>query len=329
MSQAAAVNELKERGNTAFKRKDFQAALKLYYEALALDPANESKTHHILLSNTAAVYMMTKDFAKALEFSMRATKVDPTFVRGWIRLRDAAVQCGPAHMEAALAAAVKVADLDPSEENLKTLVALRAYAPARKEGTSPKPSLSALSTRERAQQLFDSILDYHGAKSKPTEGCIQCVRAWGVSRMRGVWIPKDSPLLRGGELSPVMKSAGLPVRLTRFMPAGACGYLPYAHLDNQLATYLMVLTRDGLAPPDWQMNIGEVLIYREDGRPLQVAAVEGLWDYFNFLMDEYGEGDPRRARAHTTSSGFRRWLTQYNETQELNDLPILPLELYQ
>ena len=40
-----------------------------------------------------------------------------------------------------------------------------------------------------------------------------------------------------------------------------------ASMDNQLATYLMIDTESGFAPPEWQSGIGDVYLYRAGGPP--------------------------------------------------------------
>jgi stress-induced-phosphoprotein 1 len=56
------VDELKEKGNAAFLKKDFRRALQLYSEALDLDPSN-----HLVWANRSASKADLKDYDGAIE----------------------------------------------------------------------------------------------------------------------------------------------------------------------------------------------------------------------------------------------------------------------
>jgi len=55
------VNELKAQGNKAFQAKDYDAAIDLFTQAIALDPKN-----HVLWSNRSAAKAGKKQWADAL-----------------------------------------------------------------------------------------------------------------------------------------------------------------------------------------------------------------------------------------------------------------------
>lgn len=67
--------------------------------------------------------------------------------------------------------------------------------------------------------------------------------------------------------------------------------------NNQLATFFIVSTENGLAPPDWQNGVGEVLLFRSDGLPVTRSHVALLWNWFSELMDRYGQGNDFEAEA--------------------------------
>ena len=72
-SEAPAVFVEKVRqSNLACQSGDFDRAVKLYTEALALEPAN-----HILYSNRSAAYIKMGQFAKALQDAVRAKELSP------------------------------------------------------------------------------------------------------------------------------------------------------------------------------------------------------------------------------------------------------------
>ena len=58
--------------NTACQAGDFPTAVRLYTEAIALDPAN-----HILFSNRSAAYIKMGEFNKALQDASRARELNP------------------------------------------------------------------------------------------------------------------------------------------------------------------------------------------------------------------------------------------------------------
>ena len=58
--------------NTACQAGDFPTAVRLYTEAIGLDPAN-----HILFSNRSAAYIKMGEFSKALTDASRARELNP------------------------------------------------------------------------------------------------------------------------------------------------------------------------------------------------------------------------------------------------------------
>jgi stress-induced-phosphoprotein 1 len=53
---------LKQKGNAAFAAKDWDSAIDLFGQAIALDPSN-----HVLFSNRSAAYAGKKDWDHALK----------------------------------------------------------------------------------------------------------------------------------------------------------------------------------------------------------------------------------------------------------------------
>ncbi|KKK25267.1 hypothetical protein ARAM_000693 [Aspergillus rambellii] len=74
-------DKLKSEGNAAMARKDYNAALDRYTQALAIAPANP-----IYLSNRAAAYSASGQSEKAAEDAELATSVDPKYSKAWSRL---------------------------------------------------------------------------------------------------------------------------------------------------------------------------------------------------------------------------------------------------
>ena len=70
------AEELKKKGNEALKKGDVDEAIKLYTEAIQLDPSN-----HVLYSNRCAAYMKQEKFSQALEDAEATIKVKPDWAK--------------------------------------------------------------------------------------------------------------------------------------------------------------------------------------------------------------------------------------------------------
>lgn len=77
-SQAVA---LKEQGNEAIKKKNYDEAIRLYGEAIAL-----SKSDHVLYSNRSAAYAEAKRYEEALCDAQKCIELKPDFAKGYSRL---------------------------------------------------------------------------------------------------------------------------------------------------------------------------------------------------------------------------------------------------
>nr|GAT46225.1 activator of Hsp70 and Hsp90 chaperones [Mycena chlorophos] len=77
MSSAA---ELKDLGNKAFAAKDYDKAIDLFSQGIALDPKN-----HVLYSNRSACYAGKKQWADALKDAESCVSVNPTWAKGFAR----------------------------------------------------------------------------------------------------------------------------------------------------------------------------------------------------------------------------------------------------
>ncbi|XP_044718877.1 putative ectomycorrhiza-upregulated zf-mynd domain-containing protein [Hirsutella rhossiliensis] len=64
-----------------------------------------------------------------------------------------------------------------------------------------------------------------------------------------------------------------------------------ADLDNQIATYLNIDANSGFAPPDWQSQVGTVVVARKDRKPFYPQHLEGVWMFCDHILDLFGEGD--------------------------------------
>jgi len=82
---------------------------------------------------------------------------------------------------------------------------------------------------------------------------------------------------------------------------------PAPELDNQWVTLALADPVSGLAPPEWESNVGEVLLLREDG-PLSPAHVELLWRWLSLLAEACAREGPSAGLGRCTRAGFAAFL---------------------
>jgi len=97
----------KNQGNEAFKRQDFQSAIRLYTEALRIQPSET------ILSNRAAVFISMKQFRKAVEDCQAGIRINPQFARIYKRLFKSQLALG--NIQDAQVALETAIQLDPSD----------------------------------------------------------------------------------------------------------------------------------------------------------------------------------------------------------------------
>jgi stress-induced-phosphoprotein 1 len=74
------ANALKDQGNKAFAAKDYDKAIDLFTQAIALDPKN-----HVLYSNRSAAKAGKKDWEAALADADECIKANPSWSKGYAR----------------------------------------------------------------------------------------------------------------------------------------------------------------------------------------------------------------------------------------------------
>ncbi|BFZ12299.1 hypothetical protein BsWGS_15338 [Bradybaena similaris] len=138
----------KEKGNTAFKEGNYPLAVQFYTEAIKRNP-DDAKIY----SNRAACYTKLMEFAMALKDSEDCIKLDPTFVKGY--LRKGAILLAMKEPTKATLAYQKALELDPNNSE-----ALEGYRKALMlENEDPEAvKQKAMSNPEVQQILSDPAM---------------------------------------------------------------------------------------------------------------------------------------------------------------------------
>uniref|UniRef100_A0A4W4GLM0 DnaJ homolog subfamily C member 7 n=1 Tax=Electrophorus electricus TaxID=8005 RepID=A0A4W4GLM0_ELEEL len=81
---AKALKAKKEEGNSAFKARDYEAAYKIYTDALTIDP-NNIKTNAKVYCNRATAGAKLSKLAQAIEDCCSAIKLDESYIKAYLR----------------------------------------------------------------------------------------------------------------------------------------------------------------------------------------------------------------------------------------------------
>ncbi|CAM9906939.1 unnamed protein product [Ascophyllum nodosum] len=133
--ETKAIAEAKKKaGNEAFGAKDYGEALRLYSEAIDLDPSN-----CIYRSNRSACYVLKGNYAKAKEDAEACIRLNPDFVKGYYRLATALMDLGETvsaleAVQKGLSKDSKNGDLLRLKRNLKAKQSVTAKASAAERG---------------------------------------------------------------------------------------------------------------------------------------------------------------------------------------------------
>ncbi|KAL6306722.1 activator of Hsp70 and Hsp90 chaperone [Sparassis latifolia] len=126
------ANALKDQGNKAFQAKDYDNAIDLFSQAIALDPSN-----HVLYSNRSAAKAGKRQWAAALEDAEQCVKINSAWSKGYAR-KGAALHGAHRYDEAIAAyeAGLKLEDSPALRRGLKEVQDAKA-ADERGDGAEP------------------------------------------------------------------------------------------------------------------------------------------------------------------------------------------------
>ncbi|KAL4447161.1 hypothetical protein ABPG74_014013 [Tetrahymena malaccensis] len=112
LKKAQKIEELKEKGNEAIKGNNYDESIKIYDEALQVDP-NNRKLNSVILSNRALAYVKKKEYKKALEDVNKSIELDESYFRAYLRRADIKMKMGD--FDSAIFDYQKVKELDASQ----------------------------------------------------------------------------------------------------------------------------------------------------------------------------------------------------------------------
>ncbi|KAF9198787.1 hypothetical protein BGZ49_000289 [Haplosporangium sp. Z 27] len=129
--QKKSAEELKVAGNRKVNEKDYAEAIRLYGEAIALNPGNA-----VYYANRAAAYSQMGDHQNAIKDSLQAAEVDPSYSKAYSRLGHAYFSVGK--YKDAVTAYEKGLALEPNNATMKSSLAT-ARTKARDNEVAPSP----------------------------------------------------------------------------------------------------------------------------------------------------------------------------------------------
>ncbi|KAK7063882.1 TPR-region domain-containing protein [Favolaschia claudopus] len=122
-STESMMERLKAEGNALFGDGDYRAAYEKYSEAIR-ETSHSSREVAILYANRAACCLSMKEYMDAVHDGKKATNIDPTYVKAWVRVATAFAKLeswdqSRAAWESALSS-LPTTDLSPAQVTLKT-----------------------------------------------------------------------------------------------------------------------------------------------------------------------------------------------------------------
>ena len=85
---------------------------------------------------------------------------------------------------------------------------------------------------------------------------------------------------------------------------------------NRPATFLQMRPCTGFAPPEWERQIGAVLVVRQDRKPLACLHLEAVWRYhWTLLSDIHSVGWDRGCKSKISRRSFETFWYDYRNRQ--------------
>jgi DnaJ homolog subfamily C member 8 len=158
----AHANILKDQGNERFQAGENDEAIRLYTQAIELDPDN-----HIFYSNRSAAHMKCDSKSKALYDAEKCVQLAPMWSKGYLRL--GAAQQSLKRFDAAIDTLKKGIELDSSNQALWS--ALRACQEAYETDKKSKFAAAAVEREQEAERIRRmEEIKMKASTEKATEG---------------------------------------------------------------------------------------------------------------------------------------------------------------
>ncbi|KAJ3743462.1 activator of Hsp70 and Hsp90 chaperone [Lentinula detonsa] len=135
----ADANALKDQGNKAFAAKDWDKAIDLFSQAIAIDGSN-----HVLYSNRSAAYSGKKEWAAALKDAEKCIELNSTWSKGYAR-KGAALHGSRSYDEAIAAyeAGLEIEDSAPLRKGLQEVKDAKGFDSRGQNEKNPFASMFA------------------------------------------------------------------------------------------------------------------------------------------------------------------------------------------
>jgi len=127
MDLSAEAEELKQHGNIQLEKGNFKEAIKLYSQAIDLQPSN-----HVYFANRSAAHIATNQWDKAKEDAEKSIELDANYIKGYYRLAKSQLKLG--RKSEAIAVCKKALVKLPGNKDLEDLLEATHEA----EGNAPE-----------------------------------------------------------------------------------------------------------------------------------------------------------------------------------------------
>lgn len=100
-----------------------------------------------------------------------------------------------------------------------------------------------------------------------------------------LFLPREDPIFKTTPV-PISQKIDFPLLIQRTEKPPTRGPLG----DNQHATWLMIDPVTGFAPAEWQSGVGNIVVARADGKPLETVTLGAITNYVSDILDAFENG---------------------------------------
>jgi stress-induced-phosphoprotein 1 len=143
------AEEFKQKGNDAFREKDFPTAIDFFSKAIT---ASETP-NHVLYSNRSACYASLHSYIDALKDAEECVKINPTWAKGYNRI--GAAQFGLSDYDEAIKSYKKALELEPTNAMAKE--GLNAATDAKENSSDQGMNMNQMFSKFTDPNLIDKL----------------------------------------------------------------------------------------------------------------------------------------------------------------------------